>query len=75
MPCEYQYEIHPRPSELGGGVQLYLSGPHLETGEKIGYGGGIFPSDPDDPESLKDAYSNAQDAGDNWLESQKNETR
>ena len=40
MTCQYHYEIIERPTQVGGGVRLYLYGPNPEAGEQIDYGGG-----------------------------------
>jgi len=68
LACQYHYEILARPAQLGGGVQLYLYGPDLETGEQTDYGIAVFPSDLANPDTLEVAYAAAQREGDSWLE-------
>lgn len=56
------YEIHPRPTNLGGGWKLTL----LEDGEEAG--GGVFPAE-DDPKISDEAYNDAMDEGESWSSS------
>jgi hypothetical protein len=71
LTYQYHYEIVERPAQVGGGVRLYLYGPNPETGEQIDYGSAVFLSDLADPGTLKDAYIAAQQEGDLWMESQR----
>ncbi len=71
MAYQYNYEIVKRPAQVGGGVRLYLYGPNPETGEQVDYGSAVFLSDLADPRTLKDAYIAAQQKGDLWMESQR----
>jgi hypothetical protein len=58
---DYTYEIKPRPAELGGGWQLRV----LEAGVEMG--GGFFPASTE--EESREAYTDAQATGDEWLAS------
>ena len=53
------FEINLRPENLGGGWALNL----YEDGEEAG--GGVFPVEPDIDHDQ--AYSDALDAGHNWI--------
>jgi len=57
------YEVKPRSEKLGGGWTLKLYDDGLELG------GGIFPPMPntDDPE-FDEAYQDAIDEGEQWIE-------
>jgi hypothetical protein len=57
----FTYSVDPRDEQLGGGWRLKL----LENGEEVG--GGVFPVTPD--ATADDAYVEAADAGDAWLQS------
>jgi hypothetical protein len=62
----YEYDIAPRPSELGGGWRLRF----LEDGEEVG--GGVFPpvADIEDAEQASAlAYNDAEAEAEAWLDS------
>ena len=56
------YQIDPRPPELGGGWTLKL----LEDGEEMG--GGVFPPVPSDAPDFDQAYQDAIEEGENWMQ-------
>lgn len=64
----YNYEISPRPLEVGGGWRLRL----LEDGEEVG--GGVFPpvDDIEDAnEALQAAFDDAEGEAYAWLDLRK----
>jgi hypothetical protein len=61
-----RYEIEPRPVAVGGGWRLRLIGRDLETGGEVDLGGGFFPVE--DGEDERDAYADAMQAGQEWLD-------
>lgn len=63
-----RYEIEPRPLPTGGGWRIRFFGKDLETGQEIGMGGGVFPIQ--DGQDEKDAYSDAIQTGQEWLQAQ-----
>ena len=56
------YQIDPRPAELGGGWSLKL----FENGEEMG--GGVFPPVAGDEPEFDQAYQDAIDEGEGWIE-------
>lgn len=57
------YEIHPRPENLGGGWSLKL----LEDGQEMG--GGVFPPVAKiDQSDFDEAYQDALDQGESWVQ-------
>jgi hypothetical protein len=57
------YEVHPRSAELGGGWSLKL----YEEGHEMG--GGVFPPMPNqDTPEYDEAYQDAIDEGERWIE-------
>ncbi len=63
---QYAYFVAPRPVALGGGWRLRL----VEDGQEVG--GGVFPpvdGIEDAKEATEAAYSDALDAGEDWLSS------
>ena len=70
IASEFRYEIEPRPTKFGGGVRLYVHGPHPETGEETELGGGVFPSGPNE-EEIEAAYAEAEWEAEAWLQSRR----
>jgi hypothetical protein len=61
----FEYEITPRPVDLGGGWRLRL----LEDGVEVG--GGVFPPDGEGEDANQDAFYDAEDMAYDWLDSQR----
>lgn len=64
-PVRYDYEIHPRSTQVGGGWQLRL----IQDGQEVG--GGVFPpvsGIEDQDEALNAAFEDAQETAAVWLE-------
>lgn len=55
------YDIKPRPPELGGGWKLTL----FEDAEEAG--GGVFPPTDDTEDAVNEAFTDAQETGDDWV--------
>jgi hypothetical protein len=61
-----RYEIEPRPAAVGSGWRLRLIGRDVETGAEIDLGGGVFPVEVGEDD--RDAYTDAMQTGQEWLE-------
>lgn len=59
----FNYEITPRPVELGGGWRLRL----LEDGVEVG--GGVFPPEGEGEDAIHDAFNDAESEAYAWLDS------
>jgi hypothetical protein len=56
------YQIDPRPVELGAGWSLRL----LDDGEEMG--GGVFPPVPGEKADFDEAYDDAINEGQSWVD-------
>ncbi len=63
-----RYEIEPRPLPVGGGWRIRFFGRDLETGQEIKTGGGVIPLQ--DGQDTEDAYADAIQTGQEWLQAQ-----